>query len=156
MSLQIRPINMFPKGWVPTTLEEDNNELGLIGIKNDLAIKLSDLTTSSLDGTGVFDILMRTTKQHLQREYQANRITGAEYAEVYLGALTAVLQNATQFLLNEQQVERLNVEIALTRQQIVSELANTDDSVPVGLGFNHIPDERTAITTEDCWKTPVI
>ena len=94
------------------------------------------LTTQSLAGTGVFDILMKTTKLHLMEEYTANRITGEEYTTVYLGALNSVMSASIQFLLNFQQEEKIQSEIALVRQKTVTELANTDNDIPLGLGFN--------------------
>jgi len=94
------------------------------------------LTTKSLEGTGVFDVLMATAKLHLTEEYNAGRITGQEYTTVYLGALTSVLQQSVAFLLNHQQEEKIIAEIALVRQKTVTELAQTDDTVPEGLGFN--------------------
>ena len=68
-----------------------------------------------------------------------------ELYNVYLGAMTAVLQTSTAFLMNQQQTHLLNAQIGLVRQQTVTELANTCDSVPQGLGFNHIPQEITPI-----------
>lgn len=97
---------------------------------------VSRLTTQSIDGTGVFDILMKTTKLHLMEEYNSNRITGEEYSTVYLTALTSVMQASLQYLLNSQQEEQIQADIALTRQKTVSELAQTDDDIPLGLGFN--------------------
>jgi hypothetical protein len=97
---------------------------------------LTLLSTQSLDGTGAFDVLMKTTKMHLQDEYNEGRITGEEYATVYLGGLTAVLQQAVQYLLNHQHAEKVSAEIGLIRQQTVTELTQTDDTIPEGLGFN--------------------
>lgn len=97
---------------------------------------VSRLTTQSPEGTGVFDVLMKATKLHLQQEYDADRITGQEYATVYLGALQAVMAQSVQFLLNTQQEEKIQAEIALVRQKTVTELAQTDDDIPLGLGFN--------------------
>ena len=101
---------------------------------------LSLLSTQSLDGTGAFDVLMKTTKAHLQEEYNAGRITGEEYATVYLGSLTAVLQQAVQYLLNHQQAEKISAEIGLVRQQTITELAQTDNAIPENLGFNDSTD----------------
>jgi len=94
------------------------------------------LTDGTLTGDGVFDILMRTTKLHLMEEYDAGRITGVEYTTVYLGALNAVLAQAIKYISDHQQTTRTTAEIGLIRQQTVSELAKTDDTIPVGLGFN--------------------
>jgi len=40
------------------------------------AITVTDLTTGVVDGTGVFDGLMKATNAHIQVEYQKNRIKG--------------------------------------------------------------------------------
>ena len=68
------------------------------------AIAVTDLTQSTLDGTGVFDVLMRATKAHLEAEYNKNRIKGAEYATVYLGSLEPVLRTSLDFLLQKQKL----------------------------------------------------
>lgn len=145
MSLPLRPLDLNTVGWDATTREATDVENGLVDSTVSLAIPLDRLTTVALDGSGVFDALMRATKLHLQEEYEAERITGKEYTTVYLGALTAVLQTATQFLMNEQQVHLINAQIGLVRQQTVTELANTCDSIPEGLGFNHVPATPTSI-----------
>ena len=41
-----------------------------------LTPKIGDLTTKSVDGTGVFDVLMKVVKIHLLEEYNGGRITG--------------------------------------------------------------------------------
>lgn len=61
------------------------------------------LTSGSVDGTGVFDVLMKAVKGHLRMEYDAGRIMGAEYTKAYIGSVQATLQNATQFLLGKDQ-----------------------------------------------------
>ena len=67
-------------------------------------ILFSDLTNATVygNGTGVFDKLMQTVTLHVTNEYDEGRISGSDYAEVYLGSLQAVLSQATQFLLSEQ------------------------------------------------------
>ena len=79
-------------------------------------ITLNDLTLATLDGTGVFDVLMRANKAHLEAEYSKNRIKGSEYATVYLGSLEAVLNAAIQFLL---QKDKIALEAQLIEQQIL-------------------------------------
>jgi hypothetical protein len=80
------------------------------------AIAVTDLTQSTLDGTGVFDVLMRATKAHLEAEYNKNRIKGAEYATVYLGSLEPVLRTSLDFLLQKQKIA---LEAQLLEQQII-------------------------------------
>jgi len=110
---------------------------GVNVIDTALAIPNTDLLTDGLmDGTGVFDILIKTVKLHLMEEYDAGRISGKEYSTVYLGALSAVLQQSIQYIVNHQQTIKTTTEIGLLRQQTATELAKTDDTIPVGLGFN--------------------
>ena len=69
-------------------------------------ITLASLTTGTVDGTGVFDVMMRAVKAHVQEEFDNNHIRGAEYSSVYLGAIEVTLQTATQFVLNKQKTEQ--------------------------------------------------
>lgn len=65
-------------------------------------LTVADLTTGVVDGTGVFDKLMTSLVAHLKVEYQANRISGAEYTKAYVGVVGAALQTASQFLLTKE------------------------------------------------------
>lgn len=146
MSIRLQAVDLSLSGWTATTLDDTNTELGVGGTEDVvLSTPLEALTTTSTTGTGVFDRLMMAAKQHLQEEYDAKRISGQEYATVYLGTMSTVLQTSIQFLLNEQQVNKINADIGLVRQQTVTELANTDDNIPEGLGFNFTPQEITPI-----------
>lgn len=66
---------------------------------------------------GLFDQLMGTVKHHIELEFNAQRITGGDYAKVYLGALESIMANTTQYLLGivllEEQRLKLQAEIAL-------------------------------------------
>jgi len=97
---------------------------------------VEQLTTSSITGTGVFDKLMAVVKLHLLDEYNNDRITGDEYSKVYLGALSAVMQQSIAFLDSHQNGQRIRAEIGLVRQKTVTELAQTDDTILLNLGFN--------------------
>lgn len=79
------------------------------------AITTADLTSATLEGTGVFDILMKANKAHLEAEFQKGRIKGGEYSTVYLGSLTQVMQTALGFLLAK---EKTNLEAQLLQKQI--------------------------------------
>lgn len=87
-------------------------------------ISLTDLTEASLKGNGVFDVLMRASKAHLDEEFTRNRIKGAEYAQVYLGSLTQILQTATQFLLEKDrsalQAKLIEAQVKLAEQQALN------------------------------------
>lgn len=90
------------------------------------------LTEATLSGNGVFDILMRATKAHLDEEYTKNRIRGTEYSQVYLGSLTAVMEQSLRFLLEKDkstleaslidaQVRLAEAQILLVQKQIEKE-----------------------------------
>ena len=110
-------------------------------------ILIADITnaTTGDDGTGSFDVLMKTIQLHLDEQHQLDRITGSDYATVYLGAMQSAMQQAIQFALSqeeagfkadaaEKQVDTIiagtakeYAQIALIDQQQISELAQTTD-----------------------------
>ena len=92
-------------------------------------ISNEDLTTKVVNGTGIFDELMTAAHAHLDQEWGKQRITGTQYAEVYLGQLTAVLQQSVAFLvqrdaiylnnlLTQAQIDKASKELALLDKQI--------------------------------------
>ncbi|HEY7823556.1 MAG TPA: hypothetical protein VIG24_12000 [Acidimicrobiia bacterium] len=83
---------------------------------------LPQLSEATVDGTGVFDVLMRATSAHLEQEFQKSRIRGPEYSQVYLGSLQAVMSASLQFLLQKENAELQN---ALLEQQILTEVQQT-------------------------------
>jgi hypothetical protein len=100
-------------------------------------ITLDQLTTTVVDGAGVFDKLMTAMTAHLDREYQGQRLKGQDYAQVYLGSVTAILSNSVAFLLQkdeaagkaaliEAQIRLLEVQIAreeFDKQLVVAQTA---------------------------------
>jgi len=89
-----------------------------------MAVAIEQLTTSQVEGTGVFDKLMQAVEAHIDQEFKKNRIKGPEYATVYLGALQTTLDQSIRFLLDkdktlliQKQIEKLEAEIALVEQQ---------------------------------------
>lgn len=56
--------------------------------------------------TGVFDKLMEAVDFHINKQYTANRITGNDYANVYLGSLQSALQQSVQYALQEPLLEQ--------------------------------------------------
>ena len=78
---------------------------------------IAELTATTLDGEGVFDVLMRANKTHLESEFAKNRIKGPEYSQVYLGSLAPILQASLGFLL---QKKKTALECELLEQQIAN------------------------------------
>ena len=81
-----------------------------------------DLTTKVVNGTGIFDELMTAANAHLDSQFKNERITGTQYAEVYLGQLQAVLANAVQFLIERDKTYLnnllINAQIDLANKQV--------------------------------------
>lgn len=81
-----------------------------------------NLTTKVVDGTGIFDELMTAANAHLDSQFKNERITGTQYAEVYLGQLQAVLANAVQFLIERDKTYLnnllINAQIELANKQL--------------------------------------
>lgn len=84
-------------------------------------IDINEVTTGSLDGSGVFDKLMAVTKVHIAEEFETGRIKGPEYASLYLGALQSVMAHSIEFVFREQVTEK---EVELRAEQIISERIN--------------------------------
>lgn len=62
-------------------------------------LNVTELTTAEIAGTGVFDVLMQSVKNHVQEEHAKSRITGKEYASVYLEALQSTMAQSIEYLL---------------------------------------------------------
>ena len=62
-------------------------------------LNVTELTTAEIAGTGVFDVLMQSVKNHVQEEHTKSRITGKEYATVYLEALQSTMAQSVEYLL---------------------------------------------------------
>ena len=77
-------------------------------------LDIQELTTKQLNGTGVFDVLMSTSSIHIKEEYDKGRIRGQEYAQVYLGAMQAVLATSVEYL---NRSKLLGIEIANQEKQ---------------------------------------
>tara|TARA_Y100001963_G_scaffold155684_1_gene247471 strand:- start:239 stop:769 length:531 start_codon:yes stop_codon:yes gene_type:complete len=82
---------------------------------------LSNATTAT-DGTGNFDKLMKVVTLHVEAQFNAGRITGTDYATVYLGALQSTLAQAVNFTLN---MNKANNEADLLAQKEITEYAQT-------------------------------
>ena len=95
-------------------------------------VDINDFSNGSIDnsnpqepkweGTGVFDIIMKAANENIKIQNQASRITGAEYAEVYLGTMQTAISESMRFLLNKDQstkdleVKQANIDL-LNRQR---------------------------------------
>lgn len=96
-----------------------------------MSINTSDLTTVDLDGSGVFDVLMRATVVHLQEEFKSGRITGANYTNVYLNGLQAVLAQSVAYSLQKEQSDAQTelIKEQVTRTQLESTNLDTQNDI---------------------------
>ena len=71
------------------------------------SIQFSDLTnaTTPTDGTGYFDKLLSTINIHINDQYTQGRLTGTDYANVYLGSMQSAISQSLEFLLKEKLIE---------------------------------------------------
>ena len=81
----------------------------------DPVLSISELTEASLDGNGVLDVLLKTMRLHLQREFEANRITGVAYATAYTESISIFLQQAVQYSLAKS---KLSLELQQMQEQV--------------------------------------
>lgn len=91
-------------------------------VVEDFSIEVEELTQATVSGNGVFDVLMRAVKEHIEQEHKLGRIRGPEYATVYLGALENTMNTALQFLLQQQraalEAEQIKAQTLLIQAQI--------------------------------------
>lgn len=70
-------------------------------------INLDDLTNGDIVngewvGTGVFDVLMGAVNDNIKIQYDASRIKGTDYANVYMTSMQSVIAQSMQYLLQEK------------------------------------------------------
>lgn len=79
-------------------------------------------TNNVITGTGVFDDLMESVTAHLEAQFQLGRITGTDFATVYLGAMQSALQVSVSYAIGQ---EKTNAEVALLTQKQTTEFGQT-------------------------------
>jgi len=99
-------------------------------------------TNNVITGTGVFDDLMESVTAHLEAQFQLGRITGTDFATVYLGAIQSALQASVNYAVGQ---EKTNAEVALLNQKqttLYGEQAK---------GFKWNADQKYLKTLLDAW-----
>lgn len=66
-------------------------------------LSLDQLTDRTVGGEGVFDAMMDVTHIHLRKEFEQQRISGREYADVYTASIQSAMSQAVSFLLGKDQ-----------------------------------------------------
>lgn len=95
-----------------------------------------------------FDRLMAAADEKVLREYESQRITGSDYATVYLGIMQAAMAQATQFSIQGATTE---AEVALLNQKRWTEEAQIRNIVGVGFleDFSGAPGNVDGVTVYD-------
>lgn len=117
-------------------------------------IKINDFSNGSIDtsnpqdpkwvGTGVFDVIMKAANENIKIQNQTSRITGAEYAEVYLGTMQSAISEAMKFILNKDkiikdlelnqiQIDAIESDILIKQEQSAKDLEVKQTQIDVGL-----------------------
>jgi len=142
-----------------------------------MAISIGNLTANVatdadnvVTGTGIFDDMMETVNAHMAAQFNLGRITGSDYATVYLTAIQATLQHAVAYTVGMQ---KGNAEESLLFQKEVTEFAQTDRSsksspsptsvmgaqaalaVEQAKGFKWNADQKYLKTILDAWSINV-
>ena len=105
-------------------------------------------------GTGIFDDMMTTVNAHMAAQFNLGRITGSDYATVYLTAIQATVQQAVAYTIGAQ---KGNAEESLLFQKEVTEFAQTVVGKANSLvteqakGFQWNADQKYLKTLLDAW-----
>jgi len=81
------------------------------------AVTVEKLTDKNPDGVGVFDVIMKSVRNHIGEEYDLGHISAQEYASVYVQMTTAALQTATQFLIQKDAATYTNALIQMQARE---------------------------------------
>jgi len=87
-------------------------------------ISLTDLTNGTLtstnewNGTGVFDKLIEAVNKNIEGQYNLGRISGHDYATVYLGGLQSALQESMQYILSVKKAEA-DTDVSIAQEALV-------------------------------------
>lgn len=98
-------------------------------------VGIEELTTRQFAGSGVFDAIMESVYNHIDKEFQDGRITANEYTKQYAQMLEASLSNAVQFALQkdtaywqgitaQMQAISARVQLEITIQEAKARLAS--------------------------------
>ena len=83
--------------------------------------------------SGYFEELMTSVNSYIKGEYTSGRITGAEYAQVYLGMMQTAMQQAVQYSLQKDLVQ---AQVNQAEQQTANLVTENGNLVKQGLLFD--------------------
>ncbi len=117
-----------------------------------MTLTISSLTTNVqtdssyvVTGDGILDDIMETVNKHLDAQFKLGRITGTDYATVYLGAMQAGVAQAVQYALGQ---EKTNAEVDLLTQKGITEYAQTNQTSKTAADTNSTLGRQQNLYTE--------
>ena len=117
-----------------------------------MAITIANLTAgvstdadNVVTGTGIFDDMMETVNAHMAAQFNLGRITGSDYATVYLTAIQATVQQAVAYTIGAQ---KGNAEQSLLFQKEVTEFAQTDKATKTAPSTTSVMGRAAALSGE--------
>ena len=120
-----------------------------------IKIEFTEVTTGSIDGAGVLDQLMRVSKLHIKEEYENGRITGGEYAEVYLGIMQVNIQQSIDFVLRRRLIEAETKNAEKDFETKVANIKNIEENTKLlerqRLGFDDNKYQKLFETQMNSW-----
>jgi hypothetical protein len=111
---------------------------------------MSDFTTGSITGDGAFDSVMTGVNAQLANQYDAGRITGAEYTKAYIAMIQTALQTALQYILQKDNAywSSQQAQIAAITGRIQMEKARYEYAAAQFNVNNILPMQLTLITEQ--------
>ena len=82
---------------------------------------LQDLLKDAPDDSGVLDAFLKSIDDALKEQFQSKRITGPDYANVYLGSIQSAMSQAVAFVLG---LRTANAQAGLLEAQEATEIQN--------------------------------
>lgn len=84
-----------------------------------MTITVDQITNES--NSGIYDVLMGKINKQLDVQFQNKRISGKEYADVYLGVLTSVLGQSIQYVISAQTADAQTSLVLAQKAQVEAE-----------------------------------
>ena len=103
-------------------------------------LTINDITSGAIDGTGSFDIMMKTVFLHLQREFSSGRITGDMYAKAYIELMNNTVAQAIQFTVSAAQTSANDELIAAQIKKINKDIEMVDAQIKF-IGYQGIAEQ---------------
>ena len=102
------------------------------------------------EGTGIFDVIIKAANENIKIQHKTSRITGAEYAEVYIATMQSAISEAMKFLLAKEITEK---EISLKEEQIKTAYVERviKDKEAAVLGLDNVIKLREASRAKDTY-----